>query len=235
MTPFAVRALLSSPASTAGPIMLDALVLVGMMSQLGAEEGGWIDPAIAADLPLPFATVGKDPWWYAASAALPDGPEVQRHRHRRAPVGAYERYTTRKTIDMATGPDKSQRIPYYIRPAWLSPTWLAIGDPGKVARALYRVPFIGKLGTHGMGWVRAWQLSSGHEVRPLQGIGRCERWHPQVDLEDFRQLRLRHQPATGAPPPGQQVRLHHIPLRPPYHTGHDVDAARQVRCWQVWR
>lgn len=238
MIPFAVRAVLSSPTSTTGPIMLDALVLFGMMSRAGAEAGEWLDSSGAVDLALPFARIRGEGthWWYAASAAHPAGAEVQRHRHRRAPTGFYERYTDRKSVDMATGADKSQRVPYYIRPAWLQPEWVAIGDPAAVAEALYRVPFIGKFGTHGLGWVRAWQISTGAEIHPLQHRTTCDPWQvPKLEPDDFRDVRMRHQPSGDALlPRGIQVRMHALPLRPPYHVGHDGDAGRLVPCWQAW-
>jgi hypothetical protein len=241
--PLQVIAELSSPCIPAGGhLLLDGILLAGLGGKMGASEPGkWADPlsilAATEAGGLPLARVeGAGTWWYAASQAIPMGREELRHLHKRLPQTQYERFTTAKVANIATGPDKSLRLPQYIRPDWMTIAWTCVGDPTRLADLLWRVGYVGKMGTHGNGWVKQWRLSSGHCVEPFRWQGRCDPWEivaPEADAYG-RDLSLRHLPTTVAQtmPKGRVLRRR-MPLRPPYHTGWDADATRNVPCWQI--
>jgi hypothetical protein len=242
--PFEVVASLQSPANPAsGPILLDGILCAGLGGRLGSQEPGkWAGPekvtaaVEAGALPLGrIEAVGT--WWYAASQATPQGREEVRHLHKRLPQTFYERYTSTKNINIATGPDKSLRLPYYLRPDWLTLRWFCVGDPVEVAALLWRVGGVGKVTTHGNGWVRQWRLSTGQVVEPLRWRGQEAGWEVQAPaLPAYAtDLKLRHLPVSKQPalPVGSRVQRRWLPLRPPYHTGFDPDASRNQLCWQV--
>jgi len=243
VTGLTVTAHLSSPAIPAsGPILLDGILTAGLGGKLGScHPNKWADPTDiasaveAGELPLARVRVGED-WWYCASQAIPRGREELRHLHKRIPQSLAERFTTTRNLNIATGPDKSLRIPQYLRPEWLAITWTCIGDPEGIADLLWRVGGVGKVATHGNGWVREWHLSSGHRIAPFQSITQEDPDPPPpYTVDDYAtSLQLRHLPVERVPaiPPGRlQRRL--LPLRPPYHTGYDADASRNRLCWQV--
>jgi len=243
MTPLTVVAILNAPtAPYTGPLLLDGILSAGFGGKMGANHPGkWEAPKVVAAAiesgALPLARVAvKNHWWYAASQSLPVGREILRHIHRRLPQTFYERFTTAKTANIATGPDKSLRIPQYLRPEWMRIQWTCVGDPDGVADLLWRVGSVGKYGTHGNGWVRQWLLSTGHVVEPFGYHGKEATFPSDAPpLSAYENnVRLRHIPvelATGIPP--GQVRRHRIPLRPPYHTGFDGDSSRAIPCWQL--
>jgi hypothetical protein len=237
-----VAADLGAPCVPFGPILLDAVALAGLGGEMGSREAsGRADSRRVCEASeqggLPFARVeAGGAWWYAVSAAIPEGIEEVRHLHRRIPQGLYERYTDVKNVNIATGPDKSLRIPQYQRPEWMTVRWLChCPDPERLARLLWRVGAIGRVTTHGNGWVLRWRLSTGQICEPFNRIIQGEPWEVTgPDVAAFADdLRLRHLPVerVRVMPQGRlQRRI--IPLRPPYHTGYDADASRAVACWQ---
>lgn len=243
MIPLQVIAELNSPCIPAGGhLLLDGILIAGLGGKMGASEPGkWASPEVVfgtseqGGLPLARVAVG-DLWWYAASQAIPIGREELRHLHKRLPQTQYERFTTAKVANIATGPDKSLRLPQYIRPDWMTVTWTCVGDPARLADLLWRVGYVGKMGTHGNGWVRQWRLSSGHVVQPLRWQGMAEAWEADAPEADAyaRDLSLRHLPVSVAQTlPKGRAMMRRMPLRPPYHTGYDPDATRNVGCWQL--
>jgi hypothetical protein len=212
-----------------------------MASELGCQAPGrWADyadvRAVIESGGLPFARVEEDKdWWYAASQAVPQGPEVLRHLHKRPAQRQLEQFTTARSVNIATGPDKSLRIPQYLRASWLVIQWQAmVTDPDLLARWLFRVGGLGKMITHGNGWIKEWSLSTGHRIVPLTRIYKGESYEVGAVLDDFRTVSRRHIPAralTSIPP--KRTLLRRIPLRPPYHTGFDPDFSRAVYCWQM--
>jgi len=241
--PLTVVAKLSSPiAAYPGPLLLDGILCSGYGGKLGSRRADkWEDPAVVCKnvqdgaLPLERVTVGNY-WWYAASQALPQGKEILRHLHKRIPQMLLEGYTTAKSVDIATGPDKSLRIPQYLRPGWLTIHWSCVGDPDEIADLLWRVPSLGRQSTHGNGWVRQWRLSSGHVIDPLMWKGKEDGWTPDASttISYTNDLSLRHIPVELLTTlPKGQIRRHRIPLLPPYHTGYDPDSTRATQCWQM--
>ncbi len=242
MIPLQVTAILTSAAIPAGgPILLDGILSAGLGGEMGSQRADkWADPAEVAEvihsgsLPLARVEVGQD-WWYCASQANPTGREELRHLHKRIPQNLLERYTTARNINIATGPDKSLRLPQYLRPEWMAPTWTCVGDPDRIASLLWRVAGLGKMTTHGNGWVREWRLSTGHIVTPFLGIthGPAQSLDLPAPSEYARNLDLRHLPVEAVPSlPTGRLQRRTLPLRPPYHTGHDPDASRARLCWQ---
>ena len=242
MIPLEVIACLASPCIPVGPILLDGVLSAGLGGKMGAARADkWADPvevqrAIRCG-GLPLARVERaGRWWYCASHAVPEGRESLRHLHKRIPQTLLERYTSAKNVNIATGVDKSLRLPQYLRPDWLTVRWSCVGDPDGVADLLWRVGGVGKVTTHGNGWVREWRLSTGQVVAPFQSITQGEAWGVcGPDRDAYAQdLTLRHLPveAVEALPPGR-VRRRLMPLQPPYHTGYDEDASRAVPCWQL--
>lgn len=225
MRPLVVTAHLGAPCIPGGPILLDAILFAGLSSAMGADRpDGWEGletiRAHAEGGGLPLARVETPHgWWWAASQAVPAGPEATVHKHRRPDLAAIERWTDARSVNVAAGPDKLLRIPHYYRPGWRVLRWTAVGDPGRVAAMLLRVPAVGRLVTDGWGWVDRW------EVRSEDG---------PVASEYAQDLRLRHLPAAavalGDLPRDPLPARRELPLRPPYH-----ERGRAVTCWQIAR
>lgn len=243
MIPLEVVAHLNSPCIPAyGPILLDGVVAAGLGGELGSQEPGkWAGPdRVSKQIEaghLPFARIeaGVD-WWYAAGQASPQGPEQLRHLHKRIAQGHLERYTEAKSVNIATGVDKSLRLPQYLRPEWLTIRWVCIGDPERLQALLWRVGGVGKTTTHGNGWVRRWELSCGLAAEPFRWRGACDPWEIVAPSERAfaEDLTLRHLPVEAVQHfPSMRLQRRMMPLRPPYHTGHDPDASRNRLCWQV--
>lgn len=214
MTPLTITARLASPPVVTGPLLLDGILVAGMGSLLGSREpSGWAGAEEVYAAPLPLARVeAPSGWWYAASQATPHGPERMSYMHRRPPGMMALRWTSRASLNHASGPDKALRIPQYRRSAMLRIRWTCVGDRDGVARLLERVPSVGKYTAHGHGWVLRWEVDTGGP--PLEAYGR--------------ELDLRHLPVDQVVPGAGRVTRRLIPLTPPYH-----QRARAVPCWQI--
>ena len=225
MIPLTVTAHLSAPCAPGGPLLLDGPLLAGLGASIGAARGdGWADQnevyqvADAGGLALARVDTPHG-WWWAASQAIPVGPEAVQHAHRRPAYDSIERWTTAASVNHSAGPDKALRVPVYTRSEWLTVTWTCVGDPRRIAALLAHVPGLGQRTTHGYGWVREWEIVTGGPP-----------------LDDYaRSLDLRHLPAGEVQPADlapilSRVRRYELPLRPPYH-----DRMQSVTCWQVCR
>ena len=221
MRPLLVTAALRSPVATGNPLMLDGILYAGVGRRAGdTADGGWASPREVYGQPLPLAKVelpdGR--WWWAASQASPRGPEALTHSHRRPPTMEAARWTSARSINRATGPDKALRAAVYYRPQWMRITWSAFGDPEAVRGLLAWVPAVGPRTSQGWGWVDYWQVAGGGP--PLDAY----RTH----------VGLRHLPADHAERLGDELvlpercTLREMPLTPPYY-----GRARSVRVWQA--
>lgn len=215
------------------PPMLDALLGVGLAIWLHRQDPVLhpkFNPAVW-DMPLPLAEVHCGAlWWWAASQALPAGPERAYHLHRRAPVEWYVRHRAGGPVDMKAGPDKSQRYRKHVWAACRELTWTAVVDDNNVAhvnallgwdlpplallhKLLSVVSHVGALSAHGIGWVDAWEVVAGGPE--LIDYATCpDLRHLPVEL-------VGEWPAAAVPK--------HLPLRPPYWSGADRMACVQVR------
>jgi CRISPR type IV-associated protein Csf3 len=215
MEPLTVRAYLASPCSPSGPLLIDAILFAGLGAsmQLARPDEDWIpqDEVFACSLPLARVETPAG-WWWAASQATPEGPESMLHAHRRPMSVHAEVWTTAKTLNQASGPDKALRVPVYTRPRWLVPTWTCVGDIDEVAFLLAHVPGVGKRITHGFGWVSRWLVVRGGP--PVENYAR--------------DVRLRHLPVELAPDLPSRVARRRMALRPPYY-----DRCNAVPCFQV--
>lgn len=217
MTPLRITAHLSRPPVMRNPIYLDAILLYGLGSSMGAaREDGLEDFAKVESQILPLAVVKTAAgWWYAASAVVPIGREVRRHLHRRPALDLLTRYTTAGRVEIGSGPDKSLRLPYFQRAQMRTLTWTCHGDRDRIAGLLCHVREIGALSKM-HGHVEGWEIGA-DPVGPL--------------LADYgRDLALRHLPAALTPdrPGDARVLRRALPLTPPYH-----QRGRSVECWQV--
>jgi len=213
--PFTVTAHLLTPPIVDRPILLDGVLLSAVGQRMGAAHpSGWVDDAEVLAVPLPLARVETaHGWWWAASAALPFGPESRGDLNRVPLLEEAGRWTATRTLNQQAGPDKRLRIPYYTRPAMLRLTWTCVGDSAEVGALLRWVPGLGRLTGHGHGWVTRWTVERGGPELAAYG----------------RDLRLRHLPATCPPPPaGLAWAQRQIPLRPPYHARRNAVPCRQV-------
>lgn len=167
MIPLTVTAHLRTPCVPGGPLLLDGVLLAGLGEAMGAARAdGWEDPAAvlraAEEGALPLARVETPHgWWWAASQAVPLGPEATAHGHRRPALEALERWSSAPSVNIAAGPDKLLRIPVYYRPGWWTVQWTCVGDPERVAALLLRVGALGRRVTHGWGWVERWDVHAG--------------------------------------------------------------------------
>lgn len=222
MVPLKITAHLTTPPA-GGPIfMLDGLILWGIAAMEGAKtESGWLPEEIANALPLPLARVeipdGR--WWYACSAAVPPSPtQSVRHVNRRADVEAFTRWTTTRSLDETTGPDKQIRRPRYYWPEWMRMEWTCIGDPEPIRHALSFLHGIGQGVPQGQGMIRledGWQIEPDPTGPTLAQYG----WD----------ARLRPLPADRtAYPTARRVLRTPMPLIPPYW-----DRSRNEDCWKV--
>lgn len=216
MRPLTVTAELASPAVVTGPLMLDAMLYAGLGEELGAANpGGWADVSDVDACPLPLARIDAgEHWWWACSQVTPRGPEAMHHVHRRAPDEAYMRWTTDASFNRASGPDKALRLPVYRRIAMMEMVWLCVGDAQRVSELLAHIGAVGKMRTHGHGWVRRWRVEDGGPP-----------------LEDYAtDVGLRHLPADVGADIGayRRVTRRLMPLRAPYHY-----RALAVPCLQV--
>lgn len=206
MTPFTVTAHLSTPPVITGPLMLDSALLWGLGATLGREHpSGWAADedveAAAEDGGLGLARV-RD--WWACSQVTPWGPEQRLHLHRRPGLEVTERYTGTRSVNVAAGPDKALRRPFFVRIAMRRLVWTCVGEEARVRALLSRVPSVGAMVAHGHGWVERWEV---------------ERGGPPIGAysED---VRLRHLPIEAVPQAslmliGRTARKL-MPLRPPY-------------------
>jgi len=214
VTPFTVTAHLASPAVATSPLLLDGILYYGVGSQMGREAGGcWVDPidVYASALPLEIVETPAG-WWWAASQALPVGTEGKTHTHRRTSPALLADWTSERSLNRATGPDKSLRTPVFYRWQWRTIRWTAVGDPEAVGRLLAHVPAVGARTTQGWGRVISWDIESGGP--PLEAYAK--------------DLSLRHLPVGATRPDRRQVSRRNIPLRPPYRNRADA-----VPCWQA--
>lgn len=215
--PLTVTATLATPPIADRPIFFDGLLLAGLGEEMGVAQDTWVAAAEvvaafeAADVLARVETSAG--WWWAASAALPRGPESIGHLNRVPLVEEAGRWTQQRSLNQAAGPDKRLRVPYFARPGWLSITWTCVGDARRVALLLERISGVGRIRGHGHGWVTRWDVVRGGP--PLAAY--------RTDL------RLRHLPVALEPtlPPGRVMRRS-IPLRPPYYA-----RAEAVPVWQV--
>lgn len=216
MTPLLVTAHLSSPPAVgSGPVMLDGVLWGALGAMVGASSpAGWADLADIEAVPLPLARV-EGPgglWWHACSQATPHGAESVTHSHRRAPLDMYARYCPNASTNVASGPDKSLRVPIYTRPSMRRMEWTCIGDAEEIARLLSHAVGVGRRTTHGFGRVERWT------VTPLDG-----------DPPDYAvDASARHLPVEHCDPPAGDYSRARLPLTPPYH-----DRGRALACWQV--
>ena len=228
--PVTVTAHLAQPAAWSGPILLDAPAFAALHCHLMRQDPETYPPGVSVpavfDLPLPFARVESGAlWWHAVSHALPHGPEVLQHVHRRAPVDAYLAFEVRpggkplSKMDGIAGADKALRKPFYLRPAAMVVQWTAVIDPERAAETaeLLRVdlcgpalllhlmqalPSIGRMTGHGHGGVSRWEVTEGG---------------PDVGAYAH-DLRLRHLPAESVRElPGPVVRRI-LRVRAPYYS-----------------
>lgn len=212
MVPLTVTAHLASPPVVDRPVYLDGVLLAG----LGAMVGDVDDAAVVAFAEsggLPLARVDTPHgWWWAASAVQPWGREERDHLNRVPLVEEAGRWTTARSVTQGSGPDKRLRVPHYSRPAMLRLAWACVGDPEAVGRLLARVPSVGRLTTHGHGWVTRWVV---------------ERGGPPLDAYAS-SVALRHLPVEVAADLPDTVSRRLLPLRPPYHARRNA-----VPCWQA--
>lgn len=245
MTPLVVTAHLRSAARCAHPLLLDGILFGALGARMGLDApGGWADPADvvaaveAGKLPLDRVTTPAG-WWYAASSAAPAGPEETIYVHRRFSQLIWEGYSAGGSVNVSTGPDKNLRTMKQIRPYWRAIRWYCYGNPEEIRDLLWRIGGVGDDVGHGAGAVDLWTLSTGHWCSPHGERGCGEPTGEAVPpVQDFEgDLLLRHMPVaqlrTVPLLPGLSIRRHRLPLRPPYHLGHDRDAGRLVDCWQV--
>lgn len=208
-----VTAHLATPPALTWPLMLDALLLAGMGAKMGAAHpSGWVGEEEVLAAPLPLARVeGGGAWWYACSQITPAGAQSLDFTNRVPMVEEAARLTTAGSLNVAAGPDKRLRTPIYYRPEMLRLTWTCIGDAAGVAELLQHVHGVGKMRTHGRGWVQRWEVTRG-------GPG----------LDAYRLPATRHVPASlDLVPTEGIVTRRHLPLRPPYWMRRDA-----VECWQ---
>lgn len=218
-TPFTVLAHLASPPVLAHPLMLDALLLAGLGAEMGAAHpSGWAEEAQVLEAVLPLAQVRHPSglWWYAASQITPHGKEQRDHLNRVPPIRVGARWTSARSLNVASGPDKRMRKPFFYRPGMLRLEWTGVGDRGRVASLLSRVPGVGSQVAHGHGWVRRWEISEGGP-----------------DLEAYRDdVAMRHLPEQVSVDMmgGGHISRRAVPLRPPYWL-----RRKAVSCWQQVR
>jgi len=211
-----VRALLESAPQIKDTVPLDALLLYGMGARMSSELGGITIPTeevIAQPLPLARVSGRGADWWHACSTVYATGLEERRHIHRRAPVHLYTAFTDAKSVNIASGPDKSVRKAAFTRTEMLVLYWVAVGDPAEVATLLSFVRAIGSGRAQGMGLVRDWEVRT-YDQGP--------------DLEEYgRNPRLRELPTYVCRPDGAFMRRQ-VRLRPPYYSPLD-----RVECWRL--
>ena len=213
MTPLSVTALLMTPPVSSVPIMLDGLLYYGMGAMVGEQTEGRGDPAEIEAVGLPLARITGDAgeWWYAASQHTLTGPESRVYFHRRAALELAREFGDFASMNVASGDDKSLRVPIYFRPGQLRLDFTCIGDRVAVASLLSRVPFVGKYSAWGWGQVGRW------EINEVDGPGEIAyRTDPQI----------RHLPCRSGWY-AEGVRKWTAPLRPPYW-----DRSVAVPVWQ---
>lgn len=215
--PVTIEAELASPPVTIHPLLIDGILhyAAGAVAGLRAESG-WAGSRELGGMRLPLAQVHwHDRWWFAASQAVPVGPEARTYLHRRPATAAMERWTSAGSLNQGQGPDKALRVPVFRRIAMTRIRWTAVGDPTAIAYLLAHVHGIGNDSTHGHGWVKRWSVTRGGP--PLS--------HYAHDA------RLRHLPDDAARYGlGPDARRTRLPLTPPYH-----ERDRAVACTQVTR
>lgn len=218
MRPLTITATLRSPPVLAGPVLLDGLLYAATATELGAvAPGGWAsrEDVDAVDLPLARVETGGE-WWYAASQAALHGPEERTHLHRRVSYEMLEQWTSDRVVTISAGPDKLLRRPVFSRTEMRALTFTCVGDPIRIGQLLERVPGIGRLTTHGHGWVDRWRIAEGGP--PLAAYAR--------------DLSLRHVPVSMVSSvPRVALSRRRLPLRPPYwerSRGVDVLQLREV-------
>ena len=208
-----VTAHLSTPPALTWPLMLDAILLAGMGAKLGAAHpSGWaaFDDILAESLPL-ARVEGAGHWWYACSQITPHGTQTLDYTNRVPMVEQAARLTDARSLNVAARPDKRLRTPVYYRPGMLELTWTCVGDAGRVADLLQYVPGIGKMRTHGRGWVQRCAVTRGG---------------PSIDT--YSRPGTRHVPAALDMVPSEGITTRrHLPLRPPYWMRRDA-----IECWQ---
>lgn len=215
MTPLTITAHLLTPPVCDRPLLLDSMLYAGLGARRGAEHPSGRADAEAVFLePLPLARVeAAGRWWWAASQVTPWGPEAPFHLNRAPDYDSNARWTSARSLNHASGPDKRLRVPYYYRPAMMRLTWTAVGDAVEVGRLLAELPGVGRLVGHGWGRIQRWEITR-------EGPG----------LEAYRDARTRHVPVELEAPKGVTVSVRTLPLRPPYYRRREG-----VACWQVVR
>ena len=216
MIPLTITAHFGEPPVMASPVMLDAVLFDAAVAQLGRHApGGWVEPRwigrAAAGLPLARVETPHG-WWYAASCLPRAGRQSLGHLHRRAPLDLYRDWTPMRSVDQRTGADKSLRIPIHTQFYLNAAVWTCVGDPEKIATLLSQVGGVGRLVTHGHGWIDRWEIEEGGPP--------VERYAVDVDLRPI--------PVDAGPALPKAAVRRMVPLRPPYH-----DRAAVVDCWQV--
>ena len=211
MRSLTVTAHLATPPAISWPIMLDALLLGGLGARLGAAHpSGWVDVDLSTPLPLARVEVGEE-WWYACSQITPRALQAKSYTNRVPMVEEAARLTSAGSLNVAAGPDKRLRTPYYYRPGMLTLTWTCIGDAEEIGALLSHVTSIGKNRTHGCGWVQRWEIVEGGP-----------------DLAAYHSPTVRHVPSTlPLDVGGTSITRRFVPLRPPYWMRRDG-----VDCWQ---
>ncbi len=221
MIPLTVTATLLTPVAGDSPLLLDGILYAGLGRRTGdAAPGGWVDPRGVYERPLPLARVevAESVWWWAASQAIPQGPEELAYSHRRPPVREATRWTSARSLNRATGPDKALRVAVYYRPHWRRITWTAVGDLREVQALLAWIPAVGRRTSQGWGWVSHWRVSAGG--RPLS------HYRTHLDTRPFPADYVAAQGEAIVMPP--RARLREMPLTPPYY-----GRRRSVRVWQA--
>lgn len=215
MRPLTVRAHLTSPMIATHPLMLDGILYFGIGRIKGREAGGaWVSPSEVYETPLPLeAITAVDGWWWAASQAIPLGGERGAYMHRRTEPSILATWTTAKSLNRSTGPDKSLRTPIYYRWRGRFVEWTCVGDPLMIGVLLAQISSLGAKVTHGWGGVERWEVL-----------------YKGPELKEYRSdLNLRHLPVSSLKPHDSRATRMNLPLRPPYHNRRDAVAVYQVR------
>ena len=175
MMPLRVTCLLAQPAIYHGDGMnLDGILSAGAWAAMSRAERARY-PSIQAewveDMPLPVATWTAPAQPGVDDRVLRDGllwgwctSDVQakwvgRDRHslrRKTDTTAMQRWTREPAVDIGSGEYKGKDMAYEtLWPDGGLLTWYCYGDQNEVLRLLRHVPYIGRLGVHGLGKIEA--------------------------------------------------------------------------------